>query len=63
MKTYNCERCLMNTTIRNVEIFNDGTCSSCRKYFATEKRIKPPYYDSIESLLWNILHTDATYDI
>ena len=54
MKRQQCERCLMNTTIKDVEIFDDGTCSSCRKYFAIEKRIKPPYYDSIDSLLLSI---------
>jgi N-acetyl sugar amidotransferase len=54
MKTQNCERCLMNTTIKDLEIFDDGTCSSCRKYFAKEKRIKPAYYDSIDSLLLSI---------
>ena len=57
MKTKHCERCLMNTTIKGVEIFDDGTCSSCRKYFATVKRIKPPYYDSIDSLLFSIRQT------
>ncbi|WP_417857443.1 N-acetyl sugar amidotransferase [Xanthomarina gelatinilytica] len=54
MKKENCKRCLMNTGMSDVKVFNDGTCSSCRQYFSEIKRVKPAYYDSLESLLASI---------
>jgi len=54
MKEHKCARCLMNSGIVGVEVFDDGTCSSCSQYFAEVKRVKPVHYDSLDALVSSI---------